>query len=261
MKKAKLFLLGCMSIFVFSCSTDKDVQLSQQEETISADEIDRVLDTDSYTSSVDMVIADLVKNRSAKTSRLNCFETSYSETGYVVNFNDCSIEGSERISGTLSVTYMVGNEERAYTATYTDLTVGDVIINGTRAFDLSGSEGSNITFAIESNMTITLDDGSIVEERGAKNISFDFDEDSYQNSLLTLSGNWTLKVDDNNYVVNITSPLETKFLNCRYIGKGIMNFNKNGLSVTVDFGDGTCDDVAAVTFPDGTVSEIRIKGN
>ena len=38
-----------------------------------------------------------------------------------------------------------------------------------------------------------------------------------------------------------------------------MSLNKNGLNVTVDFGDGTCDDLATLTYPDGTMEEISLK--
>ena len=38
-----------------------------------------------------------------------------------------------------------------------------------------------------------------------------------------------------------------------------MELSKNGLEVNVDFGDGTCDDIALLVYPDGTTEEISLK--
>ena len=104
-------------------------------------------------------------------------------------------------------------------------------------------------------MTIQLKDGSIIEEMGSKTFEVIFDTINFENSALTIDGDWTVKADENTYTVNITNPLELSF-SCEYAGKGLMQLSKNGLKVDVNFGDGTCDDKATLTYPDGTVEEI-----
>ena len=60
------------------------------------------------------------------------------------------------------------------------------------------------------------------------------------------------------YSTEITSPLVKK-APCAWISAGIISFTANGLTRSLDFGDGTCDRDATLTLADGSVKEIKIK--
>lgn len=257
----KPVLLGMVLLFTFSCSDDQENPLVQ-DQTVSSTEVVTILDVDSQSRVVDDIVTDLFQNgQSGKSAKMeDCYNTEFSDTGYTVTFDNCSVDGSENITGSLSVVYKVGEEESAFTATYTNLAVGDLVINGTRGFTITaGSEQGSFSFAIVSDINIKLADDSVIEESGSKNFTVIVDVENFANSTLEIEGNWTVKADGNTYVVNITSPLVTNFLSCEYASQGVMSLNKNGLGVTVDFGDGTCDDIANLTYPDGTIEEISLK--
>jgi hypothetical protein len=38
-----------------------------------------------------------------------------------------------------------------------------------------------------------------------------------------------------------------------------MVVNKNGLEVTVDFGDGTCDALVTISYPNGATEEVTLE--
>jgi len=257
----KPVLLGMTLLLAFSCSDDQENRLFQ-EQTVSATEVVTILDVDSQSRVVDNIITDLFENgQSGKSAKIeDCYVIEYSNTGYTVTFDNCSVDGSEEITGSLSVTYKIGEEESSFTATYTNISVSGIVINGTRDFTITGSsEEDSFSFAIVSDMNIKLAGGSVVEESGSKNFTFTLDAENFANSTLEIDGNWTVKADGNTYVINITAPLTTNILSCGYASKGVMSLNKNGLGVTVDFGDGTCDDLATLTYPDGTMEEISLK--
>lgn len=257
----KPVLLGMILLLAFSCSEDQENSLIQ-EQTISSTEVVTILDVNTQSRVVDDIITDLFQNgQSGKSSKMeDCYTAEYSDTGYTLIFDNCSVDGSENITGSLSVVYKIGDEESAFTATYTNISVSGIVINGTRTFNIvQGAEGASVSFNIISDMNIELADGSTIEESGSKNISFVLDAENFANSTLTIDGNWTVKADGNTYVVNITAPLITNILSCGYAASGVMSLNKNGLGVTIDFGDGTCDDVATLTYPDGTMEEISLK--
>lgn len=248
-------------LFVFSCSNDDENTLIS-EQTVSSTEVKTILDTDTHSSVLDEVITDLFESSaSGKSSKTDdCYVTEYSSTGYSVTFDDCSVNGSDNITGSLTVTYEIGEESNTYTATFNNIATGGIVINGTRSFTLtSDSEDANVTFNIVSDMRIKLADDSVIEELGSKNFTFTFNATSLETSSLTIDGNWTVKSDGNTYIVNITTPLKSSYFNCTYIGEGVMSLNKNGLGVIVDFGDGTCDDIAELTYPNGTTEEISLK--
>ncbi len=60
------------------------------------------------------------------------------------------------------------------------------------------------------------------------------------------------------YSSSITTPL-VKRNPCAWIGEGVIEFTLNGLTRTLDFGDGSCDREATITRADGTVRNIKIR--
>jgi len=261
MNKFNVVFLCVTLLFAFSCSDDKENTLNE-DQGISSSEVKTIVEIDSQSSAIDQIITQLYNNdQSGKsTNQEDCYVTEYSDTGYVVTFDNCSVDGGEEINGTLSVTYKIGEEESAFTAMYANVSIGDIIINGFRDFTIvTTSDEGSIFFDIVSDMSIELEDGSVIEESGTKNFNIDIASENFQNSTLSLAGNWTVKADGNTYVVNITTPLITNFFSCEYISRGVMGLNKNGLGVAIDFGDGTCDDMATLTYPDGTQEEISLR--
>lgn len=257
----KTLLLSGLLVIAFSCSDDKENPIIDIDQKVSTTEVQTILETDEFSSAADGVVTDIFQGGSAKSAKsVDCYNTEFTDTGFTVTFDNCVVEeGDEALTGVLTVTYKVGEESTAFTATYTDLSVGDIVINGTRSFTMnSNSQNENVSFTIVSDMSIKLGDESIIEEAGTKTFAILFDFENFANSALTIAGNWTVKYEGNTYTVNVTSDLIANF-GCEHVGKGIMALAKNGLEVVVDFGDGTCDDVADMTYPDGTVEEISLK--
>jgi len=258
----KALLFSGLLLITFSCSKDLESANLDVDQKVSKTEVKTILEMDEFSSAADGVVTDIFQqgasNKSAKNE--DCYTTEFSDTGFTVNFDNCAVEeGGEELSGMLAVTYKEGEESTAFTATYTNLSVDDIILNGTRSFTMSGNnENENVSFTIVSDMSVTLADGSVVEEAGTKTFSILFDFENFANSALTVDGNWAVKADGNTYTVNVSSELVANF-GCDYVGKGVMALAKNGLEVVIDFGEGACDDAANMTYPDGTVEEISLK--
>ena len=75
--------------------------------------------------------------------------------------------------------------------------------------------------------------------------------------MFSLSGSWTVVADGNTYAVETLEDLEGN-ASCEYMTTGTMTVSKNGLAVTVDFGNGDCDDVATIIYPNGAIEEISL---
>lgn len=258
----KFILLSSLLFFVFSCSTDKENVLNQNQEITSV-EVKTIIQVDDLSSVADDVITEIFQeNVSGKiTSKNNdCYEINFSDTGYTIVFTNCELEGiADIVNGTLTVTNIADEETTAFTATYINFMVGDVEINGTRNFTVNTSSGTNsVSFTIISDMTITLENGVLIQESGSKIFAIIFDLEDINNSGLTIEGNWTVNIDNDTYLIDVTSALQTNF-NCVYISKGAMDVNKNSAQFSIDFGDGTCDTIADLLNPDGTIEEISFK--
>ncbi|MGW9686264.1 hypothetical protein [Flagellimonas sp. 2504JD1-5] len=251
--------LSLVLVVVQGCSEDAANPLGDGQELTQA-ELKTILETDDITGSVDTVLTELFAgNTTGKiTQKSNeCYTVEQTQTGYVATFNNCVLNGTENINGTLTVTYKLEGETISYTATYADFYVGTIKLNGTRTFVLgAGADQSSISFTVTSELSIVMEDESEITESGTKTFSFTFG-DGLENSGFSISGSWTITADGNTYSIATVDDLQGS-LGCEYLTSGSMTVSKNGLQVTVDFGDGECDNVASVTYPDGTVEDIEL---
>lgn len=258
----KTLLLSGLLLVVFSCTKDLEQAQVELDQTVSKTEVRTILDIDTFSSAADGIVTAIFQQGESGKSAKNedCYTTTFTDTGYTVNFDNCSAEeGGPILNGMLTVRYVEGDEPVTFTATYTDLSVDGIIINGTRGFTMNDTgESENVTFTIVSEMSITLADGSIIGEAGTKTFTISFDITNFTNSSLAIAGNWTVTSDGDTYIVNVSSELVAYF-GCDYVGTGLMALAKNGLEVIIDFGDGTCDDMASISYPDGTTEDISLK--
>jgi len=256
---AKLMVFfGATALFMVGCSKDEKPYNEDQE--ISKTELKTILETDDVASVADNALAELYmgKDNSGNSGKVEeCYAAEYTETGFTATFENCNLNGTDNVNGTLSVVYETSEGSAAFTATYTDFYVGDIKINGTRSYSINSENEGSISFTATSSMTVTMADGSEISESGTKTFSFTWGE-SFETTTFTIEGNWTIEVDSDTYKVAVLSAL-TGNLGCGYLNKGDMTVEKNGLIVSVDFGDGTCDDVAQLTYPNGATEDISLK--
>jgi len=255
------FVLFVVAAVTFSCSTDEGQMDDNLNSTVlTADELQMVLETHQVSGVADDVLFNLFINdgtNGKRTSTDECYTTQYSDTGYTVNFDNCTLNGTDTLSGMLSVTYSFGDQNSTFTATYSDFYVNDMKLNGTRSFLLEGAaSGNGLSFSITSAMDMVWADGTLVAENGTRVVGVSIGE-SLEDTVVTLNGNWNLAAGADVYEVTITDTLETK-MGCNYISEGKMTVDKNGQAILVDFGNGTCDASAMITYPNGTTEEVSL---
>jgi hypothetical protein len=246
-----------MAILVFACSKDGENDQNQGTE-LTQTEVKTVLETNDVLSVADGVLTDLFQNgQSGKSAKaVDCYVAEYSETGFSVTFDDCSVDGSENLNGSITAEYETGEMSSSISVTFTELSIGGYVLSGTRTYTFSNDQSETVEYNVTSDMSVTLPDASVVSETGTKTIGLVFDE-SLESITLTIAGQWVVKVGGTTYSVSVSDLLETK-LGCEYIAKGVLLLAKNGLQVSVDFGDGTCDDTAVLGYPDGTEEDISL---
>ncbi|EAR15626.1 MULTISPECIES: hypothetical protein [Robiginitalea] len=245
--------------FLQSCSSDADEQDIPQEAQLSQEEFQAVLETEEWTGVADTALAELFQNgnsNSGKSAANECYQAEYTETGFTATFGNCVLNGTENVNGTLVVTYGTDPETASFTAVYDSFYVGDIEVNGTRSFTLTASEGNSVSMTIVSDMTLDFADGSTISESGTRSLAITFGE-TLADSTFSIEGDWTLLKDGNTYTVAITSPLTGNF-ECGYLVSGVMTLGKNGLSIIADLGDGQCDNLAILTYPNGVQEEFEL---
>ena len=253
-----LAITGIAMVLIQSCS--EDAKVLENDAALSQAELRTILETDEISGVADNALAELFASNamSGKSNKTNeCYSAEYSETGFVATFNNCVLNGTDNVNGTLTVTYEMGGETLSYVASYEDFYVGAIKINGTRSFTMNSDLNQNtISFSVTSSIEVELEDGTNIAENGTKTFGFAFGED-LQNTVFTISGNWTVVYDGNTYSIETVNDLQGS-LSCEHLTTGSMVVEKNGLEITVDFGDGECDDQAIIIYPNGATEEITL---
>ncbi len=250
---------GAFLLFAQSCSEDSK---PNPEQELTQTELQTIMETDDISSIADNALAELFADdtaaKSGSSAKTNdCYVAEYSDTGFVATFNNCVLNGTDNINGTVTVAYEIGEESASFTATYVDFYVGTIKINGTRSFVMNGDmTGNSFSFTVTSDMSVAFEDESVISETGTKTFGFTFGED-LQSSTFNLAGDWTVQADGHTYAVEIVDTLEGS-LSCENITSGSMIITKNGLDIVVDFGDGVCDDKATLIYPNGASEEITL---
>lgn len=148
------------------------------------------------------------------------------------------------------------------TVTYDNFGVDSVNISGEVSMTFTGDNETESIHTISSSLTITLPDGSTIIREGEKvrewlsglDTPLDQSDDTIQ-----VTGYALVTTDTTSYKVEVTTPL-IKVGDCRHFVSGIIDYSEDGVVfASVNYGDGTCDDVATLT-KDGETIEIDLSG-
>jgi hypothetical protein len=246
-----------IAVFSIGCSTDNENDNPGGEQALTKADLKTILEADKIAGVADDVLAEIYAGDPSSAKEVPCYETAYTETGYTATFNNCVLNGTENVNGILTVEYASGTQAAAFTATFTDFYVGENKVNGTRAYSISSNSTENaIEFTVVSDLEVTLADQSVLSENGTKTVVFTFG-DTLETSTFAIGGNWTVEVDGNTYAVEVTDTLVGN-LGCANLVSGNMIVSKNGLAVTVDFGEGSCDAMATIIYPNEATEEVNL---
>lgn len=255
-------LVYMMALAVFglqSCSKDAESPEVPVDAQLTQADLKTVMETDQWTGAVDDILAELFQNGNSATAKFaddSCYQAAYTETGFNVVFENCLLNQTDMVNGTLEVVYNGGSGSASFTATYEGFFVGMAEVNGTRTFTVTESAANGFEFSVVSSMTVELADGRTLMETGTRTLQFQLGE-TLADISFAISGNWEISDDDTLYIITVTSPISGN-LSCGYPVSGVMDISKNGLGVSVDFGDGACDNIVTVIYPNGATEDLTL---
>jgi len=285
MKNLKYFLLLalCGTMILVSCSKDEsDTNVSEIENYEVEDEINAETFAEDLENAIDdeLEFVDVffndgstkdgqAKGPSRTDVNADCAHRSASadrgtwpNTVTITMGEGCKGRHGQNVRGTIEVTLSAHPREEGAvkTVTLTDFYIGETLINGTRTITNMGRDAnqrlqlkrteeiiiSRGDFSIErkSNITTTRMAGEDTETR---------DDDSIER-IGTVEGTNTR---GEKYSTTITSPIVRKG-NCRWPVSGVREITRGDRKITLDYGDGTCDNKVTATMGDRSkVFEIR----
>jgi hypothetical protein len=285
MKKSILFIAAFSTAIFFGCEenlTNNKSLLSEEEEAVITDDAasDNVIEAtdyevDYYSSSEETIDGINGTKKSTQWHRWRYVDgigpavtvdptgSAYPKT-ITIDYGD----GIELINGRIITgKIIIEVSARPLTngatreVTYENFYVDSVHIAGGATRTFVGTDSTERIFSNESNLTLTFPDSTVVTRTSdrTRTLAEGFETPFYHaDDLILIEGDVNYEISGGaTFSKSITYPL-TKTGACRFIVEGTVSFTLNGENFAeLDYGDGTCDDLATIT-KDGETRQITI---
>lgn len=282
MKKNILLLAGILAVLVLGCE-NSDLKFEDMTEgvTIAEDEIFSIKSSESTEGDIDAAGHSASSFRAGMgvggahhflgTHFPDCATVTVSGESFpkeiVIDYGDgCS--GRQGMGRTGIITIMMSDtitvEGAVYTIAFDNVSVGNkqIEFSATKTNEGLNEAGNWIISSITSRTTTTVTgEGSIVALRefvGQKEWLSGFDTPETEDDQFLKSGGGTITINEElSFMRNITEPL---FIDrtCRYPMSGVVEISRGDELMTINYGDGECDNIALVT-KDGLEEQIELE--
>lgn len=289
MKKNKFmvaFATVTLTLLFLSCDDNSsDINDGTEDQSITAlitleasvEEVESVMDSYSYyavsalefdtaktATSKTVILGNGCRDRSGFFSECANFQKETVDNTITITITfpeDCVDRNDNTISGTITVVKLISDTDKTRTITFSDFTINGHVINGTKTQEFTPeNEEGNPQMSGTANISIETDQGTVTKV-GTRLvvITSGGDTNTHWDDEKTITGSHTFtNAEGYSKVIEITTPL-VKTAVCRFIGQGVKTYTKNEDTVSLDYGDGTCDNVATLTKSDGIVIEIALR--
>ena len=269
---SSLFIIGLLMFA--SCESNENLS----SDGITTEDALKVVLADDISAEIDAVVEDdsiesgLESKSSTSTLSKNhpsCVERTSVDTanGKIVtlDFGDgCVGKRGREFAGKIIIEYIKTDTEFSKTLTFENFSVeGNAVEGGKSIVKIKENSNENPESTFNIDITITLESGDVITRKGTK-VKEKIEgasTDDRGDDVYSVSGNWeSINKDGVVKTATITTNLRREWA-CKYIVSGVVEIAKDGVSATLDFGDGSCDNVATITDANGNTKEITLKLN
>jgi len=277
--KSKIFILGfLLSLGLFSCNREEngspitadDAKVSAQIDAMS-DDVSGIIEEqeqNTYDNSTSGKASDLgvsVLTNCATITRDPAFGTPITPGTTVTKTIDfgsgCTLNSGNVVSGIIVMTFVYQPDATSHTINYSfqNFFHNSIEFNGDKTFTrtmitTTANPVSHPQVTMTMDMTATLPAGGVYHRVGTRTreIVEGYGNDILADNVYKITGSWvTTTPSGATQNSNITVPLTVK-MSCMAVNKplivsGIIIIVRNNNMASLDFGDGTCDNLAVLT--------------
>ncbi len=281
-KQCKVSALLLTTALIFSCSNEEttteefvvDPNLSELNVSLDA-QTDAA--SDEIIGIVDIVYANDELESTNSTGRaaqqpvglpdcvtITTVVTSTSKEKTIDFGEGCELNNGHVLAGIIFMSYDKDMEAATKTisVSFEDFTFNDIAVEGGKSiFRQRSNDNGNPQSDATVDIVLTWPDGETASRVGTRTIEWieGFGSGFWGDNVFEITGNRTTTFRNGNvHAGEITVPLRRE-LACRFIVSGTVSLQRNEATGTLDFGDGSCDNDATLTGPDGTVYEINLR--
>lgn len=277
MKTTKLILGLALVLMTFSCNKEDntgfvnadDAKASAQIDAMN-DDISNVVEEQEANTYADATNGRIMDSGSSKLtvcgtiSRDPEFGTPITVGQTVIktiNFGTgCALNNGNVLSGIITISFVYQPEATSHTITYTfdNFYHNAIKFDGTKTFTrvmMSTAANPDVhpVVTMDMDLTVTLPNGNVYTREGerVREIIEGYGTETWTDNIYKITGSWVTTGPNGTQTSTITTPLHVK-MSCVAVNKplivsGIITIVRNGNTATLDYGDGTCDNLAVLT--------------
>lgn len=280
--KTKKILLGLvLLLLILSCS--KEDNNSSSNESLSSEDAKISANIDAISDDISQIVDDQFNAQASSAGRstevpesilppcatVTIVITGNTWTRTVTFAAGCTLPNGNVVSGTIIVSGNTNFSQQSHTISYSfvDFYHNNILVQGNRTVVRSLQSTATLAAvhpvaSMSLNMTVTYPNGNVYTRVGTrvKELVEGFETPMiWLDNIFSVTGSWTTTFPNGTQSTTITTPLIVK-ANCPRIVSGVMTIVRNNNTGTIDYGDGTCDNLATVTI-NGVTTIITLGGN
>lgn len=265
-KYMKIFAVCSLALTVISCQQDETTEENNEIQAME-DVVSSEMDAHEVESDETIALHEACDYEPFKRDLPSCATVDISGDEFpktiTIDFGSgCEDNNGRTKTGKVIIVQSAQMIEEGATRTITfeDFAVNNTLIAGTRTVTNTGANAAgNIVFSVEGDFTGTRNGRSrtrkVSKERewiaGAETCDRSDDE-------FLITGSATITCRNKTITRNITEAIHVAPGSCKYPLSGKVHVDRGRKTGEVDFGDGTCDNIAIVTKADGSTKEIDL---
>jgi hypothetical protein len=283
--KTKIFALGLFTILsIVSCNRDDketngvitaDEAAVNAKIDIASDDVTEIVESEFVETQYNAATENRSSGSSSPSSRLlicgtvvripafGTLLTPGTEVTKTITFGNenggCTLANGNVVRGTIIVTFTYQPAATSHTINYEFVNFfhNQIELNGNRTFTRTINSQTQIpTVVMNMDMTATFPDGRVFTRVGTRirTIIAGFDTpNNLSDNVYQVTGNWTTTFPNTDIQTStITTPLQVKIScineNKPLLVQGVITFQRNGNSATLNYGTGECDNLAVFTI-------------
>ena len=278
-KGLTVLVVGGILFTIASCSKDTTSEDNlTSSEVISATELKFSDETEMISEEVTSIAEDVyAADEIAGTSKTN-YHSNYlpecvtvtvvlTDTSKDVTLDfgaGCELPNGNTLGGIIYLSYAKDLEAATNTIELhlENFTFNGVAVEGSSSIvRVKSNENGNPQGTANANFVATWPEGDTASFSGTRTREWieGYGSGFWGDNVFLITGKRTyVSRAGNEFVKEVTTPLRRE-MSCRFIVSGVLEITRLGNTVSLDFGDGTCDAKGTLTYPDGTEEEVFLR--
>ncbi|MEK6151762.1 hypothetical protein WIW50_00790 [Flavobacteriaceae bacterium 3-367] len=182
-----------------------------------------------------------------------------------IDFGDgCELPNGNVLSGIINLSYAKDMElaQKTLALSLENFTFNGVAVEGSASIlRMRANEDGNPQSDATASFSATWPDDSTASFTGNRTREWieGFGTGFWGDNVFLISGQGTYTGRLGNVFSKETITPLRRELACRFIVSGVLEISRNDATASLDFGDGSCDAIGILTYPDGTSEEIFLR--